>query len=202
MLQRNDNIRTQKMNIENLNWRKQDLEAALNKRIRHFSLRKVQYYYELFDEGVQQEDCDLVFNLSNSNPRDLWHLFNAMMLAEYQISSQSSQISRQAVRAGFENFVSRFNYYEYYPRPEKARANAMDVYAYIRHLSRLSDIEFTRNQLVEKAGITGGSASNYVGAMESMGLIRSKGQQGGSIVYEVRDPKVQFAIKNKIQITN
>jgi len=97
--------------------------------------------------------------------------------------------------------VTDFNYYEYYPRKSGARANTMDVYSYIKHLTKLDSAKFTKDRLNEKAG-TGSSTNNYVIAMENMGLIRktSEKSQGGAVIYEIRDPKICFAMENDIAI--
>lgn len=76
----------------------------------------------------------------------------------------------------------------------------MDVYAYIAHLLKLDEVEFTRNRLSDMAR-TGGSTVNYVIGMEGIGLIQKIEQKSGSIVYRIRDPKVVFALKHRIELS-
>lgn len=202
MLKKQENVRTQKMNVESLLWDRTDLVNALNARIEVFSDKKIESFLSLADSSVSEEMWGKVFELSNKNPRDLWHLMDSIIRQQFKIDPNSQLLSSHAVEQGMNYFVSNFNYYEYYPRRANARANSMDVYAYIRHLLRLADPEFTRNQLTERSGVSGSAANNYVLGMENMGLISSQGQTGGNVNYTIRDPKVKFALQNKLDIIN
>jgi hypothetical protein len=189
------------MNVEILSWGRRDLERAVNNRLGVFSEKEIEDYKNLFEPNVSDEQIDLIFELANHNPRDLWHEFDYIFKQQYKIAPESSKISAESIVFGLRDFVSQFNYYEYYPRRANARANSMDVYAYIRHLLRLSTVEFTRNQLTARSGVSGGSVSNYVQGMENMGLIFSNGQTGGNVNYKIRDPKIKHALINKIDIS-
>ncbi len=124
---------------------------------------------------------------------------NSVFQAQYRIDPTSTTLTKQAFEGGFDDFVRQFNFYEYYPRKANARANSMDVYAYMRHLLKLESENFTRNQLNERAG-TGSSTQNYVTGMESIGLVERVGQEGGSATFRIRDPKVVHALKRSIEI--
>ena len=77
----------------------------------------------------------------------------------------------------------------------------MDVYGYIKHLLKLSSEEFTKNQLNDAAKI-GGSINNYVVGMENIGLVAKTNEKyKGGVIYRINDPKVVYAIKNKLDIT-
>lgn len=201
MVKNKYNIRTQKMNVEHIMWEINDLENALNKRMGYFSGEKINNYRYIFDKNVDDILYKKIFSLSNKNPRDLWHLFDRIIRKQYSINNNSTKITSQAINDGILDFVKTFDYFEYYPRKEGVRDNAMDVYSYIHHLLRVKSVKFTRNQLSTKSGVSGGSANNYVSGMEKIGLISSIGQENGSIMYEVQDPKVIFAIENDIDIS-
>lgn len=201
MLKRQDNVRTQKMNVENLVWDRADLERALNKRMYVFSEKRVEDYCSLAESDVSQQLWEEVFELSNKNPRDLWHLMDQVIRRQFQLDPTATTITANAIQEGMKTFVSTFNYFEYYPRRANARANSMDVYAYIRHLLRLAGPEFTRNQLSERSGVSGSAVNNYVSAMENMGLISSKGQTGGNVNYMIRDPKIRFALQHQLDVS-
>ncbi|HEF4727272.1 TPA: hypothetical protein SAP13_004710 [Burkholderia multivorans] len=201
MLKKQENVRTQKMNVESLIWDRTDLVRALNNRISVFSNVGVTNYERLGAADVSAELWGEVFGLSNKNPRDLWHLMDNIFRQQFKIDPKSTLISAAAIQEGMKSFVSNFNYYEYYPRRANARANSMDVYAYIRHLLRLASPEFTRNQLTERSGVSGSAANNYVAQMENMGLISSQGQTGGNVNYTIRDPKIKFALENQLEIS-
>lgn len=188
------------MNVETLSWDRLSLERALNRRLDVFSSGTIVRYGQIFEQRVEDSTYDLLFHLSNRNPRDLWHALDYVIKEQYRLDASAMAISSNAILEGLRSFVARFNYFEYYPRKADARANNMDVYAYIRHLLRLSSAEFTRNQLTERSGVSGGSANNYVKGMENMGLISSKGQIGGNVNYVIRDPKVRYALENGIDI--
>ena len=200
MLLKQENVRTQKMNVESLSWDRSDLERALNTRLKVFSNGKIVNLSEILESHIPVQDVDLMYYLANNNPRDMWHVMDAAMRQQFKIDPFSTKISIIAVQDGLKAFVKTFNYYEYYPRRANARANSMDVYAYIRHLLRLSSPEFTRNQLTERSGVSGASVNNYVSAMENMGLISSKGQTGGNVNYVIRDPKIRFALEHHLDV--
>ncbi len=66
---------------------------------------------------------------------------------------------------------------------------------------KLDSDRFTKNKFSEMAR-TGGSTNNYVVAMENMGLIKKTGDKSskGGVIYMIKDPKVQYALANNIEI--
>ena len=195
------NIRTQKIALQQLSWTNQALKEAAGKRLSAFSNKKLNNIEEIFEEG-DAHSVDKLIYMCNENPRDLWHLLDKSLAAQFH-SDSSKKITNGAVDAGIDTFVEKFNYYEYYPRKSNARKDSMDIYSYIKHLLKLDSNIFTKNKLNDMAG-TGGSTNNYVVAMENMGLIRRTGgktPQGG-LEYEIRDPKVRYARENGIDISS
>lgn len=194
-----DIIRTQKHYCPVIEWTENDLVYALNRRLKVFSRGKVDNYESLF-QSLTPELRQQIFLLSNANPRDLWHVFHNIFDAQYELDSEATGISNEAIYQGLKNFVTRFNFYEYYPRRKNARANTMDVYSYIAHLLKLKTPRFTKNQLNDAAG-TGSSTSNYVVSMERMGLVVKDGQRSGSVIYRISDPKILYAMENNLSIS-
>lgn len=193
------NFRGNKFCVEQVEWRDQELIKVLEKRLTHHSNNKVTSYTQIFDDSKFFKDN--LLPLANSNPRDLWQLMNQVIRQQYHLDPTAKKISAEAMQLGMNFFVKNFSYYEYYPRKIDARANSSDVYSYIAHLRKLSICEFTINSLSLAAG-TGSSTTNYVVGMEGIGLIRrceGKGPNGATL-YEVKDPKVRFAITNRIDI--
>jgi hypothetical protein len=188
--------------MDTLTWDRPDLIKALNNRLSVFARGRIKDFQSILLEKDSNSLQDNIFELSNGNPRDLWHVMDSIFRKQFQMNDSATVLTPQAIEEGLKDFVSRFNYFEYYPRRSDARANSMDVYAYIRHLLRLSAPEFSRNQLTERSGVSGGSANNYVTAMENMGLISSYGQTGGNVNYVIRDPKIKYALINRIPIHN
>ena len=112
------------------------------------------------------------------------------------------KISHEAIEKGLHDFVEKFSFYEYYPKNKNARKNANDIYSYIKHLLTLNNTsEFTNDEL-RTAAATGGSTSNYITGMISIGLVSKTDikRPGGAVVYRINDPKVRYAIYNKIEI--
>lgn len=193
-------VRTQKHFCPILSWNKRILEIALNKRLQVFSDGKIQRYEELFESPCENNNIEQIFVLSNNNPRDLWHIMNSILHSQYEIDPTAMKISNKAIVEGLKKFVSEFNFYEYYPKNPKAKANSMDIYSYIKHLFKVDAIEFTKNQLNVMAN-TGSSTNNYVVGMENIGLIANTGEKNnGGVLYRICDPKVVYAIKNSIDI--
>lgn len=194
-------VRTQKHYCPVLSWPVSKLVDALNQRISVFSDNKILSYTDMFALDVDEESTKEIFYLSNGNPRDLWHIFDHIFQAQYALDPTSKKLTTEAIKRGLNDFVLNFNFYEYYPKKPKAKANTMDIYSYIKHLLKLPEERFTKNQLNELAG-TGNSTSNYVVGMENIGLvINTKEKLHGGILYCINDPKVVYAIKNGLDIS-
>ncbi len=194
------NVRTQKLSVQKLAWTRHDLLDALSRRLNVFSKSMVTSYEQLFSvESI--DEVDKIIAICNENPRDLWHIMDKIIISEFRISPISVKLSKEAIHDGISDFVKSFNYYEYYPKRSNARSNSMDVYSYIKHLSKLSTTEFTKDQLNTEAG-TGSSTTNYVTNMENMGLIvRSESKAlNGAALYKIKDPKVLYAISHGLEI--
>ncbi|WP_281663498.1 P-loop ATPase, Sll1717 family [Paraburkholderia fungorum] len=192
-------VRTQKLTYQQLEWTRSELESVMSKRLSAYSDGKLQRFDDIFS-GLSSQNIDLIFEMCNKNPRDLWHIINKCFTEQFRIDS-SKKIGDEAVSAAIEKFVTEFNYYEYYPKKANAKSNSMDVYSYMKHLLKLDATSFTKDKLNTMAG-TGSSTANYVVGMENMGLVRKtleKGQ-GGAVVYEINDPKVRYAMRQKIVI--
>lgn len=192
-------VRTNRITFQELVWDPEGLRLVADKRVSVFSGNKLRSLAEVF-ENVTDEDMHEIIYMCNRNPRDLWHILDKCIKCQYEIDP-TKRVGQEAIRQGIRSFVTGFNYYEYYPRKANARKNSMDVYAYIKHLLKLDDYRFTKDKLNSMAG-TGSSTSNYVVAMENMGLIARTQEkaQGGAVIYEIRDPKVIYAMKHKIPI--
>lgn len=193
------NVRTQKLTFQQLEWSRPQLERVIGRRMRAYSNEVVSEIAQILD-SCSSKSIDLIFQMSNGNPRDLWHIVDKCFKEQFSLDP-SRHIGDKAIEFGVNRYVTEFNYYEYYPRKSSARANSMDVYSYIKHLLKLDEIRFTKDKLNDRAG-TGSSTNNYVVAMESMGLIRKTKEkaQGGAVIYEIRDPKVCYAMENGIAI--
>lgn len=194
-------VRFQKLSVQKVSWEKEDLLRMLNQRLSIYSNDRVNDIYEITEDESKSVFADIL-NLANGNPRDLWHIMDAVLKSQFELNSSSIKLTSKALEKGAYRFVRDFNFYEYYPRSANARSNSMDVYSYIAHLQKLSAAKFTKNQLNEQAK-TGGSTNNYVVAMENIGLISKTEEKGesGSVIYEIRDPKIIYANFHGISLT-
>lgn len=194
-------VRFQKLSVQRVNWDAADLLRVLNQRLSTFSNGGVADVYAILDEDARPAFNEVI-SLANGNPRDLWHLMDAILRKQYELDSCAVKIGVDALGLGASQFVKGFNFYEYYPKASRARSDSMDVYSYIAHLLKLEGRLFTKNQLRDQAG-TGGSTNNYVVAMENIGLVAKTDAKGpsGSVIYEIRDPKVNFAKDKGIPIS-
>jgi len=192
-------VRTQKLSFFPLNWDRPELEKVLQRRLNSYSQGSISKMADIFG-SCGEDNLNLIFEMCNKNPRDLWHILNKAFQEQFSIDP-CSKIGDQAISAATKRFVTEFNYYEYYPKKSNSRANSMDVYKYIKHLQKLDSPHFTKDKLNTMAG-TGGSTTNYVVAMENMGLIRKTNEkgQGGAVVYKIVDPKVLYAMQHSIPI--
>jgi len=192
-------VRTQKYYCPNLEWRREDLEKLLNSRLFNYSKGSISSFNKLFDETVAEVDKEKLFTISNSNPRDLIHIFKILFEEGYRKEPNKHKFSKNILDQSLKRFVLDFNYYEYYPRKSNARANSMDVYSYAAHLLKLDSPEFSKNKLNEMAGI-GSSIHNYVVGMERIGLIKNIGQDKGYVSYKIKDPKIVYCLENNLEL--
>lgn len=191
-------VRTQKISFYPLSWDKNQLTQVLDRRLSTYSNSKINKSNDLFNTDV---NLNLLFDMCNRNPRDLWHIMNKAFEEQYRIDETANRICSEALSNAIKRFVTEFNYYEYYPKKSNARTNSMDVYKYIKHLTKLDNIQFTKDKLNVLAG-TGSSTSNYVIAMENMGLIKNTHEKGhgGGVIYEIADPKIVHAMQQNLPI--
>lgn len=195
-----DLVRTQKYYCPSLKWSKQDLEKLLNRRLEFYSVSRITNYKKLFDMNtISEEDLDILFELANSNPRDLIHIFKILFEEQFRLNPNANTFNKELLNNALTKFVLDFNYFEYYPRKSNARANTMDIYSYAAHLLKLDNEEFSKNQLNEKAG-TGGSTNNYVVSMEKIGLIENIRSDRGNAVYKIKDPKIIFCQRHGLDL--
>lgn len=194
------NVRTQRLTFQQLEWNQALLERVVGRRLYAYSNGKVSAIEGILN-GCSKQNVEQLFWMCNGNPRDLWHILDKCLKEQFSLDP-TYRITDQAIELGINRFVTEFNYYEYYPRKSSARKNSMDVYSYIKHLLKLDESQFTKDKLNEMAG-TGSSTNNYVVAMENMGLIRKTASkaQGGAVTYEIRDPKVRYAMEKGITIS-
>ena len=194
-------FRRQKNYVYTIDWNSHELETVLNRRLSVYSNQKINTYTDLFCENVTGENIQEIFKLCNANPRDLWHIFHNLFDTQYSINP-NNKISNEAIIKGLEKFVVNFDFYEYYPRKKGARRNTNDIYSYIQHLLKLTEQDFTNSELKSSAS-TGGSTTNYITAMCTLGLTKKTSKKrNGSVIYEICDPKVIYAIKNHLAIEN
>ena len=193
-------VRTQKIQSPEIRWEHDDLRRVYDRRVMVFSENNARTFDNTFSHEVSSEMRKNILELSNGNPRDLWHLMNKIFRAQYAIDATSNSICNSAIERGMSDFVQTFNFYEYYPKKANARANSMDIYSYIKHLLKLESHKFTRNQLNDRAG-TGSSTTNYTTGMESLGLIERDASEKGEATFKIRDAKVRYAISHGIDIS-
>jgi hypothetical protein len=157
-------------------------------------------FMDIIENSVEDRLIEKIFVIANANPRDLWHIWHEIFRAQYRTNYNSRKIGSDAIIDALEKFVTKFDFYEYYPRKKDARQNSNDVYSYVQHLLKLSDEKFTHNQLKNEAS-TGGSTRNYITGMQNIGLVKKMPQKrDGSVLYCIKDPKVIYALKNKLDI--
>lgn len=194
-------VRTQKHYCPLLSWPDAFLVDALNRRLSVFSEHTLTDFRTMFRRDVDAGSIAQILYLSNGNPRDLWHILDSIFQAQYTLDPSQETFSPEAVQKGLDDFVSNFNFYEYYPKKPRAKASTMDIYSYIKHLQKLPSETFTKNQLSELAQ-TGSSTNNYVVGMEAIGLVvNTKEKLNAGVVYRINDPKVVYAIRNKLDIS-
>lgn len=196
------NFRRSKHYVYDISWSYAYLVNVLNHRLQVFSGNKIKKWQDIFEESI--DSIDDILNLSNGNPRDLWDIFDKIIRTQYNLDNSKLRISREAIESGKKDFVSKFNFYEYYPKKKNARRNTNDVYSYIALLLFLDNTEEFTNEELRNAATTGGSVTNYITNMQTIGLVEKtdKKRPGGAVIYKIIDPKVIYAIYNNVEIVH
>lgn len=70
----------------------------------------------MLENNITESSIQEIFNLANSNPRDLWGLLDEIFKAQFMLNKNHSLISNTAILEGMNSFVKNFSFYEYYPR--------------------------------------------------------------------------------------
>lgn len=195
-------FRASKNSVYTIKWNREQLEIVLNHRLSVYSNGRIYNYKKMFDNDVAEIDLDNIYKLSNSNPRDLWGIFDSIFNAQYAIDSQKRTICKEAVTRGLRSFVENFQFYEYYPRKKNAKRSTNDIYSYINYLLKLNNTDEFTNDELRNAASTGGSTTNYITGMMNIGLVKKTDRKrpGGAVIYQISDPKVSYAIFRKIEI--
>jgi len=190
-------VRTQKYKFYDLEWKDVELVNVFNKRIEVFAEGDPMKFEDFF-EDVQITPS--IIELSNNNPRDLWHIFDKMLKEQFLNNWQNAKLENKNIEIAMGKFVKEFNYFEYYPKVKKAKSNSMDIKKYAYHLIKLSSDEFTANQLNSECG-TGGSTQNYINGMQRIGLVKALDRKrSGGTLYMIIDPKIRYARKHKLEL--
>lgn len=196
------NFRRSKHYVFDILWSSSYLEDVLNHRLQVFSNNKINRWEDMFSENYVTFDD--ILRLSNGNPRDLWDIMDNIIRTQYELDNAQRKLACDSVNLGMKRFVSKFNFYEYYPKRKKARKNTNDIYSYITILLFLKQTdEFTNGELRDAATL-GGSATNYITSMQTIGLIEKTDRKrtGGAVIYKIIDPKVRYAIYHEIEIVH
>ncbi len=190
-------VRTQKYKFYDLEWKDEELVHVFNKRIEVFTDGNPIKFEDFFEDV---EITPEIKELSNKNPRDLWHIFNYMLREQFLNNWHENKLENKNIELAMEKYVKEFNYFEYYPRVKNARSNSMDIYKYSNHLIKLTSDEFTANQLNSEAG-TGSSTQNYITSMQRIGLVKALDRKrAGGTLYKIIDPKIRYARKYKLKL--
>lgn len=109
-------------------------------------------FRSLLEKDVTESTIQEIFNLSNSNPRDLWGL---------------DEILHEFV-------CQKISFYEHCPRRKNARKNTNDIYSNIKHLSSLNSTDKFTNDHLHSCDNTVGSTTNNITEMIYIELVENQ----------------------------
>jgi hypothetical protein len=192
-------IRAQKINTERLWWGHEDLIAALNTRLSVYSGGKVGEYGMLFEATVPDGAKAQIIDIANGNPRDLWHIMDKILRQQFRIAPLANTIGQQALEMGLGDFVRSFRYFENYRCKKRKGVKREDIYTYLRDLLTLDRNTFTQQELMKSAKLSATRANEHISEMENIGLIECVRRQEKGTIYQIRDPKVTYAVEQKVE---
>lgn len=101
-------FRRSKHYVYDITWDSNQLETVLNQRLKTYSNNQILNFRKILQNDVAETNIQEIFNLANSNPRDLWTLFDEIFKAQYSLNNTSTSISNEAILKGMHNFVQNF----------------------------------------------------------------------------------------------
>lgn len=181
-------VRFDKFRPIDVTWTNEEISEIINKRIKYFSDKPK----KLEDYLVDISEKDNIIKLSNSSPRDLFHLLSTIYDEQSIINSEVSFFSREAINNGKIKFCKEYEYYALFPSNRNSKE---DVFRNINRLLKTGKIILKANDIAAAHKVSGVTANSYVKIMSDFNFLKMTDEQ---YLYQINDPKIKYLIDSKI----
>lgn len=187
-------VRFDKFGLIDVRWSSNDLLQLINKRIRHFSVKK-----DLTLESIMPNlnERNEVLNVAYKSPRDLISCLGRIYQEQSNINPHVTEFGGSAISKGLIDFCSTYDYESVYP---SKTGKSKDIKSTINKILQVKLTRFTLKNLSDTFTLSPAQAEGQIKLMIKYNLVREDDIMGANDVkyYEVIDPKIMFLIRRAI----
>ncbi|WP_145758339.1 P-loop ATPase, Sll1717 family [Sediminicola sp. YIK13] len=188
-------VRFDKIKPFNINWSPKKLNEILEKRIEHFSDRKVKAN-DIFPE----QTINKLIDLSDNSPRYLFRQLSVIYDTQNNFDSTSNSITKKAVEEGQVNYCKDFEFYAVFPSKKGSKE---DILVNVNRILKIGSLEIKTKDYVDIAKVSTPTAINYIKIVQNYGLVHYIGEtENGAKTYQVQNPVIKFLIEKGVKEIN
>lgn len=188
-------VRFDKIKPFNINWSPNKLKEILEKRIEHFSERKVKAN-DIFTETTINELIDL----SDCSPRYLFRQLSVIYDTQNNQDSSSDVITQKSVEDGQLNYCKDFEFYAVFPSKKGSKE---DILVNVNRILKIGNEEIKTKDYVDIAKVSTPTAISYIKIVQNYGLVHYIGEtENGAKTYQVQNPVLKFLLKKGVTEIN
>lgn len=186
-------VRFDKFKPIDITWVDNELKDIIDKRLLHFSNKKLTLEAVLPDSKYISQ----LIRLAYKSPRHLIMLLSRIYDEQEIIDSNVTQFSVEAINKGIVVYAKTFDFPSLYPGEKGKKAYIVNV---INRMLKVGKAEFQSSDLVSVFKVSTQSANNDIKIMREYGLIIEIDNEGSqSKRYRIIEPRIEYLINMEIK---
>lgn len=186
-------VRFDKVTPLSIDFTKGELKNIMNERLNYYSSGKITSLDSIIDI-----DADLIYELSDSSPRDMIRLLCFVYNMQEDIGlDNTSKIAIEAFTEGLKEYIYEYNFY--YNYPINSNKEKFTVYEFIGNLNTLGTTFFTIKDYCDSCELKISQANKQIEKVLGMKLV-SKLRNEGKFKYKVESNLLTYAINRNMDI--
>lgn len=188
------NVRFDKFKDINIEWKTDDLERLINKRLLYYSVDK-RNPVTLSSLIPNESDRQLVLKLADSSPRSLIRLLAELYY--HETGEDIVSFSPTAISKGLLDFCLKFDYCSLQTENTKRKA---DYFSWLQKVLQIRREHFTYSDVCNAFNIKESTACKYVNDMIRLNLVKEDIMPdiNGDKIFTVVDPRLVFLISRGV----
>ena len=191
----NSRVRFDKFKNIDIEWRLEELEKIINKRLLYYSENKqrpVTMESLLPDESQRR----LVLELADKSPRSLIRLMGDLYNSETDANGVMS-FSPNAITKGLRDFCVNFDYESM--QPSKVD-NKQNYYDWLEKVLAMKKTSIAIDDIVQEFGVPQKTALKHMATIEKLGIVERTLYMNDkkNILFDVKDPRLRFLISRGV----